>query len=263
MVGMEIRLVIIVAGMTIASLASAATAVMFDVDDKGKRAVKVAYIENDKVLLSDPDGVPYTEVLYEHDTDRFVIINHKDKSWLILNRAKVDSMSAQAEGIRSAITANLSPDQQEQLAGMLTNMGMEGFSAKQPSPGKEYINTTEMRAINGFRCSVFRVMKGSQLDTEMCVVTGDLPGMPAADYQTLKAMYVLSDYIVNKADGLPVEIGATLPDLGGGKIGGLPVSVTDIDDAVTVTLRKLTQETIDPVRLSVPSGYEETALPGL
>jgi len=259
----QIRILVVLAGITAATMTNAATVVMFDVDDKGKRAVKAAYIENNKVLLSDPDGVPHTDVLYEHENDRFVIINHKEKSWFALNRAKVDNMSAQAEGIRSTITANLSPDQQEQLAGMLTNMGMEGFSAKQPSPGKEYINTSEMRAINGFRCSVFRVMKGGQLDTEMCVATGDLPGMPAADYQTLKAMYVLSDYIVNKADGLPVEIGATLPDLGGGKIGGLPVRVSDIDDAVTVTLRKVTQETIDPVRLSVPSGYEETALPGL
>jgi hypothetical protein len=259
----QIRSLVVLAGVTAATLTNAATVVMFDVDDKGKRAVKAAYIENNKVLLSDPGGVPYTEVLYEHDTDRFVIINHKDKSWLILNRAKVDSMSAQAEGIRSTIADNLSADQQEQLSGMLANIGMEGFSTQQPSPEKEYVNTNEMRAVNGFNCSVFRVMKAGQPDTEICVATGKLPGMPVADYQTLQAMYVLSDYIVNKADGLPVDIGATLPDLGGGKIGGLPVRVTDIDDAVTVTLRKVTQQEINPARMSVPSGYEETALPGL
>jgi len=263
MFNLQIRIIAVFAGMLIATLASAATVVKFDVDDKGKRAVKVAYIENNKVLLADQDGVPHTDVLYEHENDRFVIINHKEKSWLIVNREKVDSMSAQAEGIRSTIAGSLSPDQQEQLSGMLANMGVEGFSTKQPSAGKEYLNTTEIRSINGFRCSVFRVMKDAQLDTEMCVASGDLPGMPTADYQTLKAMYVLSDYIVNKADGLPVDIGATLPDLGGGKIGGLPVSVTDIDDAVTVTLRKITQQAIDPARLSVPSGYEETSLPAL
>ena len=257
----QIRIVVAVGGFMVATLASAATVVMFDVDDKGKRAVKSAYIADNKVLLADPDGVPHIDVLYEHKNDRFVIVNHKEKSWFTLNREKVDSMSAQADGVRSAIAANLSPDQQEQLSGMLANMGMEGFSATRTSPGKEYINTTEMRAINGFSCTVFRVMKAGQLDTEMCVTKGDLPGMPTADYQTLQAMYVLSDYIVNKADDLPVDIGATLPDLGGGKIEGLPVRVSDIDDAVTVTLRKVTQETIDPVRLTVPSGYEETSLP--
>ena len=259
----QTRILVVVGGITIATLTNAATVVMFDVDDKGKRAVKSASIEDNKVLLADPEGVPHIDVLYEQENDRFVIINHKEKSWFSLDRAKVDSLSAQAEGVRSAIAGSLSPDQQEQLSGMLANMGMEGFSATKTSPGKEYINTTEIRSINGFRCSVFRVMKNGQLDTEMCVAKGDLPGMPAADYQTLKAMYVLSDYIVNKAGGLPVDFGATLPDLGGGKIEGLPVSVSDIDDAVTVTLRKVTQQEIDPVRLAVPAGYKETGLPEL
>ena len=245
------------------AVSRAATLAEFKVTDTQSRTTQTAFISNGKVSVQNPNDLNGTELLYNSRTNQVDVIQHSDRSYSTIDRATVDNLAGQAEGVRNVITENTTPDQQAQLAGMLESVGLSGLMKQPATNTTRYEKTTEQRNISGYRCHVVRLFRNDQLETVMCVASRKTLRLPEADYNTLRSMLAFSSHLAGQASTLLGDIGATLPDLGSGNIEGLPIAVTDIDDGVTVVLLRLAQMPDKPASMIVPRGYSEAALPGI
>ncbi len=245
----------------------AGTIVEFEILNAGQTQVQSAHIHEGFVSIKNPGDTNNVDALYQREYDRVFIIEHDKQSYMIINEAKVDEFTAQARGMMAIVQAQMEGMSDEQRAEMqktMENMGMDGLmNNTEATPVPEYRQTSEQRDVNGYSCQVIQVFKNQQLDTEMCVASRDSLSMADDDYDTLKAMHHLAQRMAAKASVFMAGMGGTFPDLATGEIDGLPVTVHDNDDNITVTLRSINEAEIDPSRLGVPKGYTESALPTL
>ena len=258
-----ITLTTILPMLCISAVSQAATLAEFKVTDTQGRMTQTAYISNGKVSVQNPDDLGGTELLYNSRNDQIDVIQHSDRSYSSIDRTTVDNLAGQAAGVRDMIAGNTTPDQQVQLAGMLESVGLSGLMQQPSTTATRYVKTSEQRNISGYACHVVRLFRNDQLETVMCVASQEELSLPEADYNALRSMLAFSSHLAGQASTLLGDVGATLPDFDTGKIEGLPIAVTDLDDGVTVVLQRMAQMPDKPGSLVVPKGYSETTLPGI
>ena len=264
---MNLRLALLmIVGATLASNGAGADAIVaFDIDAPGYQETQVAHIGQGMVSVRNPGGAQNTDAVYDQKSDHVIMIEHDRRSYMILDEATVDDFAGQAEGIASMIQAqleNVSPEQRAQMEQMMENMGL-GSIAQQPAapPELEYLKTAESRTVNGYPCMVYRVLEDGRPNTEMCIASRDALPLQDDDYATLRAMHRFYQRLASKTAALIGDLGPSFPDLAAEQIEGLPITVHDIDDDITVTLTRIELDRVDPALFKVPDGYTESQLP--
>jgi hypothetical protein len=241
----------------------AATLAEFSVTDAQGRYTQAAYIGDGRVSLQNQDDPSGTELLYDSRKDNVFLIEHADRTYSELDRATVEGLAEQAAGVRETISGNTTPEQQQQIAGMLESIGLQGLVQPADQSRSRVVRTSEMRNVSGHACNVVRVFRNDQLNTVMCVASRGALKLPDADYQVLESMLSFGSYVAGHASDILGDFGATLPRIDPAEIDGLPIAVTDLDDGVTVVLQRLLHAPDRAGGPVLPRGYSRTTLPGL
>jgi len=258
--------------MILGTSANADATVQFRVTnaaDPKSASTQIVYIQQDKLMVRNVGGQSGIDMLFSKKDDTMTIINHQQKSYVVVDEERIAQLAGQAQGLLDAIQQQLEkqmkempPEKQARMREMMEKYGMKDPNAPPPPP--RTIKRLGNRAINGFKCRQVEVYKGPAKMSELCVADASALGLPAADYATIQAMQGFGERLSSHTARLSGKLSQQMPDFGGRELGGVPVEMKDLlnEDRTVMTVTAVNKG-IGTVRIAVPNDYKPQALPSI
>lgn len=151
--------------------------VVFEIDQKEMSPESMNQIngkvKNNSMRMDFMDNGTEMEgsMIYRGDKKEVIIINHDDKSYMIMDEATMNSLASQMEQAMSQMEQamkDMPPEQREQVKQMM--------KSKMPGMGAgEYVEPVLKKAgsgeVNGIKCTKYDVYKGDEKVRQHCVAS--------------------------------------------------------------------------------------------
>ena len=213
----------------------------------GKPAAEV-HVSGEKVRMErSGDGFA---MLADTGTGTLTMIDHRKRTYTVMDRAAITAMNAQMKQMQQAMQAQLANLSEEQRAALEKQMpGMAGAGGMAPEPTVR--TTADKRSIGGRGCEVVEMVMGGRTMYTACVAPAASLGLSAQDTATLQALATLL-----------VEMGRG----GGGQMpamvrNGIPLETTNPHSGQPETLQSVDKGKLDAALFAVPTGYREQPMP--
>lgn len=269
----DLFLTCLLAGGLIMTAAGADTTIEFAVKQSPTAAPQTqsVYIKDGMLMVKAAGGDPTADLLFDEKTGVMTIINHQERTFMKLDEKRIGEMTQQAESMMTAVQqqmaqqlANLPPEQAAQMRAMMGNMGMGAMGTPPPPPQPSKLVKQGPGKINGIDCQKMDVLKGQRKVAEICVASPDSVGIPDQDHAVIQAMQAFGERVAEKTSGFLSRFGSEMPEFGGMRVDGVPVSMVDLssESQTSMTVTRIDSGTGDVVP-GVPPGYAEKQLPSL
>jgi hypothetical protein len=215
----------------------------------------------DGFLRLDSDGGPYAaEVSLIFDGNRFLVIDHSDKSYIIMDEAMLMEISGKMNAAMAqmeAMLAEMPPEDRAMAEQMLKDqMGAVMGSQDVPSPPKvEKTGTDEWQ---GRRCTQFDVFEDEVKTQEICAAALDKVNGAEEMMATYQEM---AQFVKNLSESLPDPLGSSFNDHPGmvaELIGGFPVRTVEYSlgqPVREVTMDSITEKSLESSYFEAPVDY--------
>lgn len=196
-----------------------------------------------------------SSVIFKDDT--IFAVNHKDKSYVVMDRA---SMKRMAEQINPALQMlqermkTMTPEQRAQMEKMLGTR-IPGSEA-QPQP--EIKRTSRNDKINGYSCTYVEVREGSTLTDEICVAPPNALKGSAELMSSAKKMSALVNDMMASMDAPWLKQMAQKQIQNFEALGGIPVMSRHFVDGKPqneTSLASIGSEAVAASLFEIPAGY--------
>ncbi|MGI9264750.1 MAG: DUF4412 domain-containing protein [Gammaproteobacteria bacterium] len=189
----------------------------------------------------------------------FVYINHKDRSYIVMDEAMLDKVSAQISDAMKemeAQLANMPPEQramvEQMMKGRMQGM-MDQNDESEPPPRVEEIGSAKW---NSYKCREYAVFEGEQKVQEVCAAK--LDDVDGGD-EVMEAFVTMAAYIKKMTESMPMMNNDGLnPGELMEQIDGFPVHTVDYLNGQVVSemsLDSVIEQDLDPDMFTVPKGY--------
>lgn len=187
-------------------------------------------VSNDFIRFENPMA-PEFYMLFDVKRQHMTLVDSEKRSYSILDRETLESLSEQIEVTRKAIMAELeaamkvaSAEEKEQMAEILVQM-----QELSQAPRKEmvaYQALDQRDEINGYPCQLIEAMVNDEPQARLCVASSDEVGIPQSMMATLESFHNFSSgvhqqlnpgdttellFVMNSKNQLPVSINRTYP----------------------------------------------------
>jgi hypothetical protein len=219
-------------------------------------------------------------MIYRGDRGEMIIVDDKNRSYMVFDEAMVEEMGRKMEEAREAmknmqipeeVLKRMPKEQREEMEKM-----MKGRLGEQPGgmgdmerPRREYRKTDERATMEGYPCVKYEVFLNDEKVQELWVTDWDnVEGGEElrAAFEDMAAFFEKMTAAVGKS--LFGEEGGFLGEgndpLGGFmEVDGFPVVTRDFDDGdldSEAVLKSARRRTIDPAEFEPPSGYKRQSM---
>ena len=248
--------------LTIGLNAQADSTVVFaDAGGGQSKASGKVEISNGRIRSSSPgDGSAY--MIFDAGANHFTMIDVDRKTYMVFDQEQIQelvSMQKRAMEQMEASLANLPAAQREQMRKMMSGMMGGGKTGAKARPHR-YVRSGKTETVAGYDCEVLEVYVGEDRIAEQCVVGQEQLGIPADDYNTMKAM---QEFIVELVSQFPV-VDEQIMEYGEPGHDEIPVRYSHYSKMTGTTsgeLRSINLETIDASRFEIPKGYKQQKMP--
>ncbi len=213
-------------------------------------------INGQRALVTVHDGGETTDIQFDADTGTAYVIDHQQKSYLELTEEGIAQMGSQLQNMMAQLkaqmeqaSAGMSEAQRAQLGDLIGQLGSSAPAGALP-PNAAFTRSGQRDEVAGISCERGMLTAGGQ-SVEMCVARRADLDLPAADYETLRAMIDFAGRIAGQASTILPGVAATVPSFDLDALDGLPVEVRDANMHVAVT--SVSQQPRPPI--SLPDGY--------
>jgi hypothetical protein len=238
--------------------------------EKGKRSsLQPVMIKNGALLVKAAGGDGNLDILYERGAERLVLIDHKKQHFTPITDEKVGKIARQAEELQPVLQGigaqlrKLSPKQREKWGEMLGGVHLDKLdAAKSAAASTQLMKTGIGKKFAGISCEQMNVIKGNATAAEFCLADASALKLPEDDSATLRALIEFTQKLAQKAQGLTAQFGIGLPAGGLAGLAGVPIEMRDFGGKrpVTMTLSRVTGDTVSADALKVPQGYQAQEL---
>lgn len=233
-----------------------------------------------KNLKMQPEQDPENTMIYQGEKRQMVVVNHKDKTFSIINKAVIEEMGAKMQAtVDESMTQvnealkNLPPDKRAMVEKMMKDKKIPGMP-QQTSPAaaeaarramSEYENTGEKSEKNGYPCVKYIVTKEGKKTHEHWVT--DWKNVEGGE-ETAAAFSDMATFFQEMMDAfasssgmgaMPFNFDANM-FAGLNSLGGLPIATKDYADDGSLesesSLRSAERRDLDPDAFEPPSGYK-------
>lgn len=196
-----------------------------------------------------------SSMLFKDDT--IYVISHKDKNYVIMDRA---SMKRMAEQLNPALQMlqermkTMTPEQRAQMEKMLGTKIPSGEAQPQP----EIKRTSRNDKIGGHSCTYVEVREASVLTDELCVVPANALKGSAELMNSAKKMQVLVNDMMASMDAPWLKQMAQKQMQNFEALGGIPVVSRHFVDGKPqneTSLTSISAETVAASLFEIPAGY--------
>jgi hypothetical protein len=215
-------------------------------------------------MRADSGGKDSTTMIFLGDTDEMYVIDHKEKSYMVMDRETVESlgnqMSAAMKQMEEALK-DVPPEQRAMMERMMKGK-MKGMPASKPRSEPQVRSLGESDSVNGVGCDWNEVSRDGVVELKACVCDWtDIPGGDELRQISLEMKDFASALVdaFGGAGGLAGSIGEN-PMSVMEKAGGFPL-ITENFQGGNLTRRSRFQS-VEEVAISddefmPPSGYKK------
>ncbi|MGI9238019.1 MAG: DUF4412 domain-containing protein [Woeseiaceae bacterium] len=234
-------------------------------DAAGQETDRTKVYARAKTIRMDQGGTGEGESAIEGDNSmlfrgtEFVYVNHKERSYIVMDEAMLDQVSAQISDAMKemeAQLANMPPEQRAMVEQMMKGrmqgmMDQKGSSA--PPPRVESMGSGKW---NSYKCREYAVFEGQEKVQEVCAAK--LDDVDGGD-EVMEAFVTMAAYIKKMTESMPMMDNDGLnPGELMEQIDGFPVHTVDYQDGQVVSemsLDSVIEQDLDPDLFTIPKGY--------
>ena len=189
----------------------------------------------------------------------FLYLDHDDKSYMVMDEAMMDEMSAQMNEAMKEMEAQLAgmpPEQRAMVEQMMKGQmqGMMGQQAEKASPPR--VEATGSGEWKSGKCREYAVFEGSVKTQQVCAA--DLDDVEGSD-EVIEGFRAMAAYITKMTESLPMRSDDGLnPGELMDQIGGFPVHTIDYDNGEVIresSLDSVEERDLDEAMFRAPDGY--------
>lgn len=174
---------------------------------------------------------PEFYMLFHADSQRMTLVDSDKRSFSVLDRETLESLSEQIDVTRRAIIAELkagmnvaNEDEKEQMAVILEQI--QQLSQDQGKPLVEYLPLNDRKEINGYPCQTITAKVSGKAHATLCATQSADLGISEAEMNTLESFHHFSStihqqlnpgditellFVMNSKQQLPISIKRTYP----------------------------------------------------
>lgn len=223
-------------------------------DVPGVTAVSV-YVSDSFVRINESDS---SWMLYDHGADTLFVVDEQRREYTPLNREAIETLAAEMSAARAEVErqiAKMTPEQKAMVEQMV------GHSLDQKPAVLKFASSGERKTVNGYSCTVGRLVSEGRTYEEFCTAPPRAIGMPGSEYQAIRSMYALMSEL-QSASGFSGGVPSY------SQLDGLPIEIKSRDGGVQV-ISRVSHGDIDDRLFRLPEGYQrvlpagsEGSLPG-
>lgn len=215
------------------------------------------------LLRLDTAGGPYTsDVSMIFLGDRFLVLDHDKKSYIIMDQAMLDQVGSEIDKAMKQMQAQLAtlPPEQRAMAEQMMKgqmQGMMGGDAPKPEPRIEKVGAGEWQ---GKPCTRYEVFELQQKTQDIC--SAPLQGVDGAQ-EMMDAFMAMAAFVEEMAKSMPGPMADGF-DTNPGKVmeavNGFPVVTTDYFRGKPESesrVESIVQKDLDPTLFSAPADYTQ------
>jgi hypothetical protein len=191
--------------------------------------------------------------------NELLAVDHRDKSYIVMDEAMVDDVSAQISDAMKqmeAELANMPPEQRAMVEGMMKGR-MQGMMGQQgepsPAPRVEALGSSEWQS---FKCREYAVFEGGEKTQEVCAAKlNEIDGADAV----MEAFRNMAAYLTKMTESMPMISSDRMnPGELMDQIDGFPVHTIDYENgdvASEMSLDSVSEQDLDQDMFTAPEGY--------
>jgi hypothetical protein len=219
--------------------------------------------------LTSGSANPEGGMIYRAGRREMVVLNHRDRSYMVLDKAAIQSLAGQMNQAMGQIEESLRNVPPEQQAFMRQMMAGQKPSQGPPRSPAQVRRTADRATVFGYPATRYEILRDGRKEREMYVT----------DWQNLDGGRDVAAAFVDLG-GFAQELAAALPGGNSGpaatmddniftamnEIDGFPVGVREYRSDGTIerewALRSAKRQRVDPATFSPPAGYRRQAMVG-
>jgi hypothetical protein len=196
--------------------------------------------------------------------DTLFSINHKEKSYIAMDRASMKRMADQLSPALNAIQEqmkNMTPEQRAQMEKMMGGRMPAGMGG--PEKTQEIKRTSRSEKIGGYSCTYVEVLEDGVMTDEICVAPGQsLKGSDELIVAAKKMADLMKEMMANmNAPWLRQMVDKQTANFE--KLGGIPVLSRHFEDGKPnneTTMTAIRSESLAASMFEIPAGYTKKDL---
>lgn len=196
-----------------------------------------------------------TSMIFKDDT--IFAINHRDKSYIVMDRASMKRMAEQLNPALQMLQERMKTMTPEQRAQMEKMLGTR-IPGDEAQPAPEIKRTSRNDKINGHSCTYVEVREGAVLTDELCVAPANALQGSAELMSSARKMSALLNDMMASMDAPWLKQMAQQQAQNFEALGGIPVISRHFVDGKPrnqTSLNRIDVETVAASLFEIPAGY--------
>jgi len=243
--------------------------------DAQESYVTVTKVEGNRMRMDTQgtDGKVASTVLFLGDTDEMYMIDHDDKTYIVMDREQIEALGKQLNEAMQQMEEALKnvPEAQRAMMEKMMKGKMPAGDYEPPSPAV-VTDLGESGEVNGIACDWKQVSRDDVLEEKACVCD---QGAIAGGEEMVALANEMRDFaeglmkMANQASSFSMLGGGTMGDFSSltGDLGGFPL-ISEHYDGEGKLMRRSTFESADEVSIpdeefTPPSEYKRQTLQGM
>ena len=215
------------------------------------------YVQSKMLRMDQGGDNPTSSMIFLGD--RFVYVDHKDKSYIVMDEAMLNEVSAKiSEAMREmeAQLANMPPEQRAMVEQMMQGR-MSGMMPPADEAPKPRIESKGKKEWQSYSCRQYVVYDAGQKTQEICAAT--LDDVAGAD-EVVEAFIGMAAYMRKMTESMPMMANEGFnPGELMAEIEGFPVHTVDYlngQAVVETSLDSVDERKLDPALFTAPDSYQ-------
>jgi len=193
--------------------------------------------------------------------DEFLYVDHREKSYIVMDEAMLDEVSAQISDAMKQMEAELAamPPEQRAMVEQMMKGQMQGMMGQQgdPAPGPR-VEATGSGEWQSYDCQNYTVFEGSEKTQEICAA--DLDDVDGGD-EVIEGFRSMAAYMAKMTESMPMRSEDRMnPAELMEQIDGFPVHTIDYENGVVAgetSVDSITEQDLEKDMFAAPDGYDQ------
>ena len=192
--------------------------------------------------------------------DRFVVLDHQDKSYIVMDEAMLNEVSSQISQAMKQMEQQLAsmPPEQRAMAEQMMKSQMGGMMRQQEAPPPPTVQSLGKGKWQSYDCSRYAVIERGEKTQEVCAAPlSDIDGSEAM----LDAFRGMTGFINKMTESMPMRSeGGFNPGELIDQINGFPVHMVDFEGGEPTgetSMESVAEQDVDPDMFTTPDDYQQ------
>jgi len=198
--------------------------------------------------------------------DQVLMLNHKDKSYTVMDKAMLEKMTSQMSAAMQEMEKQLAqvPPEQRAMVEQMMKGQMQGMMPKQSAPpAPPRVEKGGPAEWQSYSCTKYTIYEGGQKSQEICAAS--LDQIEGSD-EIMGAFRSMAEFVKKMSESLPFPMASGMAQNPTGmmdQIDGFPVHTIQFEKGSVsqeISFESIAEQVLEDSLFTAPSGYKKQDL---